>query len=70
MRIFARASKQKYVDADLVFRVITKGIEFYEKMFDCPFPFAKYDVIYCPEFRISAMENVGAVTFSDRYLIP
>lgn len=70
MRIFVRASKKNYVDSDLVFRVITRGIEFYSKMFDYPFPFAKYDVIYCPEFRISAMENVGAVTFSDRYLIP
>ena len=70
MRIFVRASKKNYVDSDLVFRVITRGIEFYSKMFDYPFPFAKYDVIYCPEFRISAMENVGAVTFSDSYLIP
>lgn len=39
-------------------------------MFDYPFPFSKYDVIYCPEFRIGAMENVGAVTFTDRALLP
>jgi len=32
-------------------------------------PFSKYDVIYCPEFRITAMENVGAVTFTDRVLV-
>ena len=37
----------------------------YEDMFDCKFPFSKYDIIYCPEFRIGAMENVGAVTFAD-----
>ncbi len=39
-------------------------------MFDCPFPFTKYDVIYCPEFRITAMENVGAITFTDSILMP
>lgn len=70
MRIFVRSSKKDYVDADLVFRVISRGIEFYSKMFACPFPFDKYDIIYCPEFRITAMENVGAITFTDRVLLP
>jgi aminopeptidase N len=50
--------------------VLTRGMVFYSSLFDCPFPFMKYDVIYCPEFRITAMENVGAVTFTDRILIP
>lgn len=27
-------------------------------------------MIYCPEFRITAMENVGATTFTDRVLLP
>jgi len=39
-------------------------------MFDYPFPFTKYDVVYCPELRIIAMENVGAITFSDEILVP
>jgi aminopeptidase N len=43
---------------------------FYSSLFDCLFPFNKYDVIYCPEFRITAMENVGAVKFTDRVFIP
>lgn len=69
MRIFVRNSKKDYVDADLVFRVLTQGMNYYSKLFECPMPFAKYDVIYCPEFRITAMENVGAVTFTDRVLV-
>lgn len=70
MRIFVRNSKKDYVDAEMVFKVVTEGINFYSKLFDCPFPFAKYDIIYCPEFRITAMENVGAITFTDRILMP
>ena len=70
MRIFVRESKKAYVDTDLVFRVVTDGVKFYQNMFDCPFPFDKYDIIYCPEFRITAMENVGAITFTDRILLP
>ena len=70
MRIFVRASKLQNVNSDLIFRVVLAGLEFYEEMFDCKFPFEKYDMIYCPEFRIGAMENVGAVTFTDNYLQP
>ena len=69
MRIFVRDSKRANVDADLVFRVLTQGMNYYSDLFECKMPFAKYDVIYCPEFRITAMENVGAVTLTDRVLV-
>ena len=32
------------------------------------FPFEKYDQLFVPEFNAGAMENVGAVTFHDRFL--
>lgn len=70
MRIFARQSKIDYLDTQEVFRTISEGIGFYKQLFGYDFPFAKYDMIYVPEFRIGAMENVGAVTFTDRVLKP
>ena len=70
MRIFARAFKIAYLDSAEVFLTLKQGIKFYESFFGYKFPFAKYDVIYVPEFRIGAMENVGAVTFTDRILKP
>ena len=70
MRIFCRKSKANFVDAPEIFRVITEGIGFYETLFGCAFPFKKYDIIYCPEYRIGAMENVGAVTFNDGFIRP
>ena len=28
-------------------------------------PFLRYDQIFCPEYKYGAMENVGAVTFTE-----
>lgn len=48
------------------FELINKLFPFYEKFFGYDFPWDKYDHIFCPDFNIGAMENVGAVTFNDR----
>jgi len=45
-------------------------MNFYGELFGTAFPFEKYDHIFCPEFRINAMENVGAITFTDNFLLP
>lgn len=70
MRIFVSQSKFDYLNSAEIFRTIQEGIDFYSQLFGYDFPFAKYDMIYVPEFRIGAMENVGAVTFTDRVLKP
>ena len=70
MRIFVRKSKKDYINAQEVFWIVNEGMKFFDSLFNCPFPFDKYDMIYCPEYRITAMENVGAVTFTDRLLKP
>ena len=33
-----------------------------------PYPFAKYDQLFVPEFNAGAMENAGAVTFTETYV--
>ena len=33
-----------------------------------PFPWAKYDQIFCPQLRVGAEENLTAVTFSENWL--
>ncbi len=37
--------------------------------FDHPFPFAKLDLVAVPNFGAGAMENVGLVTFRERFLL-
>jgi aminopeptidase N len=43
-------------------------MKFYEKFFGYDYPFSKYDQIFCPEYNVGAMENVGCVTFNDLYV--
>ena len=38
---------------------------FFEAFFGYPFPFTKYDMIFCPEYNQGAMENPGAITIND-----
>jgi aminopeptidase N len=66
LRLFARQSLKKYVDANEWFDISRKGLAFYAKQFGRPYPFPKYDQILVPEFDEGAMENAGAVTHSER----
>jgi aminopeptidase N len=66
--VFSRASLSEFMDADYVFEKTRQGFEFYEKAFDQPYPFEKYDQLFVPEFNAGAMENAGAVTFTESYV--
>ncbi len=67
LRIFCRQSLKKYFRQEM-FTFTKQGLEFYQKFFGREYPFEKYDQIFMPEFNHGAMENVGAVTFSERFL--
>ena len=69
MRIFCRTSKLANIDANEQFRIVNEGIRFYEDLFQTKFPYAKYDQVYVPEFRIRGMENVGVICLTDRMLV-
>lgn len=66
--VLCRASLAEHLDADNVVDVTKAGFAFYEELFDLPYPFAKYDQIFVPEFNAGAMENAGAVTFLENYV--
>ena len=66
--VFARASMTEFLDADYIFEKTRQGFEFFEKAFDYPYPFDKYDQLFVPEFNAGAMENAGAVTFTETYV--
>eukprot|EP01017_Pseudomicrothorax_dubius_P017679 TRINITY_DN1985_c0_g1_i3.p1 TRINITY_DN1985_c0_g1~~TRINITY_DN1985_c0_g1_i3.p1 ORF type:complete len:643 (-),score=135.96 TRINITY_DN1985_c0_g1_i3:41-1969(-) len=48
-----------------MFETLFEGIKFFEDFFKVPFPFSKYDSIFCPEYNVGAMENPGAITFNE-----
>ncbi|PZE25746.1 MULTISPECIES: aminopeptidase N [unclassified Curtobacterium] len=66
--IFARQSLAEYLDPEYVFETTRKGFAYYEDKFDVAYPFDKYDQLFVPEFNAGAMENAGAVTFTETYV--
>lgn len=68
MGVYARASLAEYLDAQEIIDITKAGMDFYEKSFDVPYPFRKYDQIFVPEFNAGAMEHPGCVTILDDYV--
>jgi aminopeptidase N len=66
--IFSRKSLSQYLDADYIFEKTRQGFAYYESKFDFPYPFEKYDQLFVPEFNAGAMENAGAITFTETYV--
>jgi aminopeptidase N len=66
--VFCRRSLAPHLDADEIVQVTKQGFEYFEKTFDLPYPFEKYDQLFVPEFNAGAMENAGAVTFVEVYI--
>src|SRR5699024_221685 len=67
--VFARKSLWKDLDADGILAVTKQGFAYYEEKFGVPYPFAKYDQLFVPEFNAGAMENAGCVTFTEAYVL-
>ena len=66
--VYCRASLAEYLDAEDIFTKTRQGFAFFEEQFGIPYPFEKYDQIFAPEYNMGAMENAGAVTFTEAYV--
>ncbi len=66
--VYARKSLWQFLDSDYIFDKTREGFAYFEEKFDYPYPFAKYDQLFVPEFNAGAMENAGAVTFTETYV--
>jgi aminopeptidase N len=66
--VYCRQSLAEHLDADAIVAVTRQGFEYFERVFDRPYPFGKYDQLFVPEFNAGAMENAGAITFLEDYV--
>jgi len=66
--VYGRKSLWQFLDADYIFDKTRQGFTYFEDKFDYAYPFAKYDQLFVPEFNAGAMENAGAVTFTETYV--
>jgi aminopeptidase N len=66
--LYCRASLAQHLDAEMILDETRAGFAFFERVFDYPYPFAKYDQLFVPEFNSGAMENAGCVTHNEDYV--
>ncbi|MCW2605831.1 MAG: pepN7, partial [Frankiales bacterium] len=69
--LWCRASLAPHLDADAdeLFEVTAQCFAHQEPLFGRPYPFGDtYDQLFVPEFNHGAMENPGAVTFSEEFV--
>ena len=67
LRLFFRESLKDFGEPEEMLRVTLAGMKWYKDYFGIAYPFNKYDQIFCPEYNMGAMENVGLVTFNEYY---
>ena len=68
MRCYCRESLKDNFEPNEFFHTVMVGMTFYAEQFGIPYVFSKYDQLIVPEFNWGAMENVGAVTFTERFI--
>ena len=57
MSLFCRESLIEHLKdlAEFIFEVTKGSMKLYEEYFGYPYPFKKYDSVFCPEFNAGAM---------------
>lgn len=68
LALYCRASLAEAFDAGELFKLTKNGLEFFNELFDYPYPWGKYDQAFVPEYNLGAMENPGLVTFTEKYV--
>jgi tricorn protease interacting factor F2/3 len=61
--------KEKLKGAKFALENCKKFLSYLEEYFDVPYPLKKLDLIAIPDFAAGAMENWGAITFRENYLL-
>jgi aminopeptidase N len=68
LALYCRESMAASFDAEELFRLTKNGLDFFNRLFDFPYPWGKYDQAFVPEYNLGAMENPGLVTFTESYV--
>jgi len=67
LALYVRRSLREHLEHDELIELTRAGLAYFERTFG-RYPFTKYDQLFVPEFSAGAMENPGAVTFTESYV--
>jgi tricorn protease interacting factor F2/3 len=68
-RVIVALPEEKRPSATYALEHAGKIIKFYEKYYDVPYPLPKMHLVAVPDFWAGAMENWGAITFREGFLL-
>jgi len=66
--LYCRQSLAQYLEPQEIFEITKQGFDFFQRAFQYPYAFDKYDQVMVPEFNSGAMENAGCITFNEAYV--
>ncbi len=68
IHVRASLAEQLQAEADDIFTVTAKSLDYYQHIFGQNYPFGEYHQAFVPDFNAGAMENPGCVTFRDSFI--
>jgi aminopeptidase N len=68
LELACRADLAANLDAEGLFALTAKGLDFYTEWLGAPYPFAKYGQVFVPELSCLASEDAGCVLVSEQLL--
>ena len=66
--LWSRRSLATHLAHDRFQEMTEQAFRYFGTLFGREYPFDKLDHVYCPEFNTGAMENVGLITYTERYI--
>ncbi len=69
MTLYARRSRAREVEAGTLIQMNWEALQWLERYFEIPFPFAKMDLLLAPAFPFGGMEHVGAIFYNENTFI-
>ncbi|MFC4555067.1 aminopeptidase N [Georgenia faecalis] len=68
LSVACRRSLAEHLDAEEILAITRQGLTFFDAAFGFPYPWGTYEQVFVPEYNLGAMENPGAVTFTEAYV--
>lgn len=66
--LWSRRSLAAHLEHDRFHEMTEQAFLYFGALFGREYPFDKLDHVFCPEFNVGAMENVGLITYTERYV--